>query len=130
MGPFLVFLAALVPLLILDALWITVLMKGFYASQLSGLGLAQPVRLWSGILVWLLLVAGVLLFVLPRADGSVGRAALWGAVFGFIAYGVYDLTNHAFLARWPVQLVIVDIAWGTALCAIVSACAQWASTVN
>jgi uncharacterized membrane protein len=130
MIPILVFLIALVPLVILDALWITVLMKSFYASQFAGIGMAQPIRLWAGVLVWLLIAAGVVIFILPLAKGNVLHAALYGALFGLILYGVYDLTNYAFIAAWPLKLVFVDIAWGAFLCGAVSAVTQWASTLR
>ncbi len=67
-------------------------------------------------LVWLLIALGITLFVLPKAS-SFGSAALWGAAFGFVLYGVYDLTNYALLKGWPLPVVIVDIAWGAFLCA-------------
>lgn len=130
MLPILLFLVALVPLILLDALWITVLMKSFYATQLGGIGMAQPVRLWAGVLVWFLIAAGVVLFILPLAKGNIAHAALYGALFGLILYGVYDLTNYAFIAKWPLKLVVVDMAWGTFLCGAVSAITQWATTFS
>jgi uncharacterized membrane protein len=56
----------------------------------------------------------------PRASRG-GTAAAHGALFGLIVYGVYDFTNLATLRHYPVQLAVVDVAWGTlasALCTI------------
>lgn len=35
------------------------------------------------------------------------------ALFGFMAYATYDLTNMATLRDWPLGLSILDMAWGT-----------------
>ena len=38
-----------------------------------------------------------------------------GAVLGLLCYATYDLTNLATLAKWPVSIVFIDIAWGIVL---------------
>ena len=42
-------------------------------------------------------------------------ATLAGAVLGALAYGTYEFTNYATLARWSPGMVALDVAWGTAL---------------
>jgi len=37
------------------------------------------------------------------------------ALFGFVAYATYDLSNLATLKGWPVWLTVLDMAWGTLL---------------
>jgi uncharacterized membrane protein len=69
------------------------------------------------------------LFALPRVDpehlavSSLG----WGALFGLIVYGVYDMTNMATLENWPVRMVWVDICWGCFLCGVTTWFAALAS---
>ena len=41
------------------------------------------------------------------------------AVFGFVAYATYDLTNQATLTRWSTTITLADMAWGT----VMSVCA-------
>ena len=59
------------------------------------------------------------LMVLAVAPG--GSATAWNktliaaALFGFIAYATYDLTNLATLKNWPIGLSVLDMVWGTAL---------------
>jgi uncharacterized membrane protein len=48
------------------------------------------------------------------------RALTHGALFGFIAYATYDLTNHATMRGWPAIVTVVDLAWGTVLTAAVA----------
>jgi uncharacterized membrane protein len=119
---------ALGGLVLLDGLWLGVLMRSFYREQLGPIarmsegGLAP---IWPvAALVYVLLALGIAVFVTPRA-GGLGSALAFGALFGLVAYGVYDLTNHSTLARWPTAVTLTDIAWGTVSCAVVAA-ATWA----
>ena len=113
------FLLSLVSFAVLDALWLGVLMKGFYRQHLGHLarmadgGLA-PV--WPvAALVYPALAIGLTVFVLGRAKSPI--EALWlGALFGLVTYGVYDLTNHATLRDWPAVLTVVDMTWGAVIC--------------
>jgi uncharacterized membrane protein len=68
-------------------------------------------------------IVGILIFaVRPGLEaGSLAKACLFGALFGFFTYATYDLTNLATLRDWPVLVTVVDIAWGTVLCTLVSA---------
>jgi len=48
-------------------------------------------------------------------EGSPGKAALKGGLFGLVTYAAYDLTNLATIDRWPVLVTVVDLAWGATL---------------
>jgi uncharacterized membrane protein len=118
--------AGLVAAMALDGLWLGLVMKQFYREGLGPIarlgadGSLAPI--WAAALpVYLLLVAGNALFVLPRV-GSAGWpvAAGWGALFGLLIYGVYDLTNLATLRSYSVTLAAVDITWGAVATALVS----------
>jgi uncharacterized membrane protein len=121
---------ALVPFLVVDLLWIGVIARDFYRGQLGPLLLEQP-RMGVAFLFYALYCLGLVIFaVLPGLNaGSLGRAALLGAAFGFFAYATYDLTNLATLKGFPVKMAVVDIAWGTLLGGVVAACsflvARW-----
>ncbi len=112
--------------MILDGIWLGFVMKKFYVTQLAPLGRIVdggfvPVW-WAAALVYVCLGLGIAAFVVPRAT-TLGDAALFGALFGFVVYGVYDLTNYSTLAQYPVTLAIADIAWGTFASAVVAAAA-------
>ena len=51
-------------------------------------------------------------------ENAGGKAALSGAVLGFVAYATYDLTNQATLRVWSTRLTLADMAWGAALTAL------------
>lgn len=123
MKEWLLILIGTVIIVLLDLLWLGLIMKGFY-EQIPGRG---DIRFIPAVLVWLLISAGIVLFVLPHATGWLAALG-WGALFGFILYAVYDLTNYAILAGWPVPVVIVDILWGCVLCGATSALLSFLKT--
>ena len=109
----------------LDALWLGILMKGFYRHQLAAivrLGNGGMAPNWpAALVVYVLLGTGIALFAMPRAS-TVSLAAGSGALFGLVVYGVYDFTNYSTLRQYPFVLTIVDTAWGvvaSATCAAV-----------
>jgi uncharacterized membrane protein len=113
--------------LALDLLWLGVIMKTFYSQQLGELarrhGASLAPRWGAATLVYLLIPAGLILFVRPllEENASYWRAIGWGALYALVVYGVYDLTNLAVLERWTLRMTVADIAWGVTLCGIVSA---------
>lgn len=113
---------------VLDFLWLSTATRLFYRPRLGGLLNELPV--WpAAIGFYLLYAAGVTLFVLrpALAEGSTPLlAALFGAGFGLVAYGTYDLTNQATLKGWPLSVTMVDMVWGALLTAISAGLATWA----
>jgi uncharacterized membrane protein len=63
----------------------------------------------------------VLFVIKPAMDkSSLSHAIIYWALFGFITYATYDLTNLSTLKDWPLMITIVDLAWWTVLAASVS----------
>lgn len=105
----------------IDIIWLGLVASTFYRKYLGFL--MAPTPNWSvTILFYLLYAAGILVFVvLPGLKvNSLKITLLRAALFGFITYATYDLTNLATLENWPVLLSIVDMLWGTFLCVSVS----------
>lgn len=97
----------------------------FFKSEISNIARLTDAGEWDvrylpAALVYLLMSAGLVVFVYPMATSVITAFAL-GALFGLVGYGLYDLTNLATLADWTVRFAIVDILWGTLLCGTVSA---------
>jgi uncharacterized membrane protein len=71
----------------------------------------------AAVLFYLIYIGGIVFLAVQPAlrEGSWTRAALNGAVLGFVAYATYDLTNQATLAVWQWKLTIIDLCWGTFL---------------
>lgn len=110
-------------MLALDAAWLTARSAAssvvFAAIQGSPLSIRWPVA----ALCYLVMIIGLWWFaVRPAADWQ--AAAGNGAALGALVYGVYDLTNHATLQRFPLSYALADWIWGTFLFATVAAVAK------
>lgn len=118
----------LIAMLVLDGLWIGWFAKSLYLEQIGFLMRQHEGQMapnWSGaIVVYIAMVAGIICFVIPKAQGNWLLAAGWGAIFGLVLYSVYDFTNYAIIANWPLKITLIDVAWGTFLCAVASALAS------
>ncbi len=107
----------------IDFLWVALLAKQFYIRQfgahveVSGGSIAT--YLPAVPLVYIIASIGLWVFVVSRAT-SFGNAWAYGALFGFVAYAIYDFTNLAILKQYSWTLTLVDIAWGTWVVALVS----------
>jgi uncharacterized membrane protein len=127
------YLAVLVVIVVLDALWLGVVAKPMYRNAIGHLMADEP-RLWAGALFYVIFAVGLMMFVvLPvGATAGWGKTALTAGLFGFIAYATYDLTNLATLKQWPLWLSLVDLAWGSAVSAAAatagSAVLKWLGT--
>ena len=119
-------------MVLIDMVWLGVIAKPIYQQGIGHL-MADSPKLWAAVLFYVLYPVGLVVFgVLPNAVNqavSVGwlGALLAGAVFGFLAYATYDLTNQATLKTWPVQVTLIDIAWGASATALASGVAAWAA---
>ncbi|PID98802.1 hypothetical protein CSA80_05020 [Candidatus Saccharibacteria bacterium] len=107
---------------VLDFLWLGTVAKTFYRSQIGKLLLDKP-NMTAAVLFYVIYVVGVVMFVISPAleKGSLGYAVTRGALFGFVAYATYDLTNLATMKGFTTKVVLVDLLWGAALTAIVAA---------
>lgn len=105
----------------IDMVWLGFIAKNIYRKYLGAL-LSDTVNWTAAIIFYLVFIVGIFIFViLPSVEKqSVMRALLYGGAFGFITYATYDLTNYATLKGFPLNIVIIDLAWGAVLTAIVS----------
>lgn len=116
-----VYVLLLPVLFVLDFLWLGVVASGLYKRELGSFlrltGDALTPITWAALLVYLAIPLGVVLFALPRVSSGnlVGSALLWGALYGFVLYTVYDMTNYSLIKDWPLKLSVIDICWGVIL---------------
>lgn len=105
----------------IDMIWLGFIARNFYREQLGAL-IAPNVNWMAAIIFYLVFIAGLVLFVIsPAVDkSSWAHALVFGALFGFMCYATYDLTNLATLKGWPVAVTLVDLTWGATLGAAVS----------
>ena len=105
----------------IDIVWLGSVAKNLYRDQLGFL-LKDNFNVTAAAVFYLFFVAGMLFFVINRAvELSSWQYALFaGAFFGFITYSTYDMTNLATIKDWPLMITVIDIVWGSFLCAATS----------
>jgi uncharacterized membrane protein len=115
------YLIALPIFAMFDLLWLGLIARGFYQSQLGHL--LGPLNWYAALIFYAVFLGGLVYFALMPAllHESFARVLVVGALYGFFTYATYDLTNQATLKSWPVVVTVVDIVWGTMLGAVVAA---------
>ncbi len=105
----------------IDILWLGLIAKNIYRKYLGAL-MSETVNWAAAFIFYLLFIAGIFIFVIvPSLEKqSPGRAIVLGALFGLITYATYDLTNYATLKGFPINVVVIDLIWGTFLTTVVS----------
>lgn len=101
---------------VIDIIWLGLVAKKLYSKWIGHLMLEKPN--WTAAIIFyvLYIVFLVIIVLLPaHSNHSLTDAMVYGTLFGFITYATYDLTNLATLKTWPLQMVIVDILWGSFL---------------
>lgn len=129
MGFFKLYAVAVVTFFVIDLPWLGVVARSFYQSQMGHLMRAN-VNWGAAALFFLVFVTGIVVLVVwPAVERqSLRQALLLGALFGLVTYAAHDLTNLATLEGCPVQVAIVDPAWGMVLCSTVSTVTYQASS--
>jgi uncharacterized membrane protein len=112
--PIVIYVTGLAGFLALDAVWLSTMAPRVYKPAMGDL-VAPGVNLGAAALFYLIYGVGIVAFAVMPALGA-GRwttAFALGALLGLVAYGTYDLTNHATLRNWPMIVTVLDMAWGT-----------------
>ena len=106
--------AITVVMLFADAVWLTATAAGTRKIFAAIQGQPLTVRWIPAVAVYAIMIAAVWFFaVQPSADWM--EAGGRGAALGLSAYGIYDLTNYASLAKYPLSFALTDMTWGAVL---------------
>ena len=100
----------------IDFVWLTTMTNRLYKPVIGPIMADKP-DMKAVVAFYLISIAGTVFLAIAPAlkEGNWTRAAINGAVLGFVAYATYDLTNQATLAVWQTKLTIIDLIWGTTL---------------
>jgi uncharacterized membrane protein len=110
------YLATLIVLIPVDFLFLGVVAKGLFASEVGDmLGGLRPL---PAVLFYLLYVAGILIFVSGSITANWQTTLLYGALFGFFCYATFELTSLSLLKHWTWTVVVVDVPWGSFVTAV------------
>lgn len=118
---FLYYGIALVVFIVIDLIWLGFIAKDLYSKYLGYL-MADKVNWIAAVIFYLIFIGGILYFVLYPSlmDKSLTNLIIRAALFGFMTYATYDLTNLATIKDWPIQITMIDLIWGTTLSTSVS----------
>lgn len=116
-----VYLVAVVSFFAIDMAWLGFIAKDIYKEQL-GFIMKTNFNWVAAFIFYFIYIFGLVFFVINPAleKGQFFYALFVGALFGFITYATYDLTNLSTLENWPIKITIIDLLWGTVLGASVS----------
>jgi uncharacterized membrane protein len=118
---FLYYGIALVVFMVIDLIWLGFIAKDLYSKYLGYL-MSDKVNWIAAVIFYLIFIGGILYFVIYPSllDQNITNLVIRAALFGFITYATYDLTNLATIKDWPIQITIIDLIWGTTLSTSVS----------
>jgi uncharacterized membrane protein len=112
------YLATLFVLVPLDFLFLGVVAKDFFTSQVGNM--LGEIKLVPAAIFYLLYVVGVLIFVSGSPSVTWQTTLLYGALFGLFCYATFDLTSLALLRNWSWAVALVDVGWGAVVTAVSS----------
>lgn len=122
---FAVYLAGLGTIIIGDYIWLWNVAKSFTIREFWNLVSVTDgsidIKLGVGLTAWAIIAGLVYVSVIHSGLASSYGSALWyGAIIGFLSYAMYDLTNLTFLKWYSTLFTVVDVLWGTFLCAMIA----------
>lgn len=119
------FLVVAVVMVAMDVLWLGFIAKPLYQDGIGHLMAERP-QLLAALAFYMVYAVGLVVFVVAPRAGMAGwqSTALMAALFGFVAYATYDLSNLATLKNWPLWLSLIDMAWGALASAVAAASAK------
>lgn len=111
---------------VFDAVWWGWLAHDFFLNTMSHLvvlkeGVLQ-IKTFSGVFVYTVMSTSLTFFVRmdPRAN-SLAKAVGIGAFFGFTLFCLFDVTSHTLIRDYPINMVVVDVLWGTFMTSSITA---------
>jgi uncharacterized membrane protein len=110
------YVATLLVLTGLDFIFLGFVAKGFFAAQVGDM--LGDIRPLPAVLFYLIYVVGILVFVSATPSANWQSTLLYGALFGLFCYATFELTALSLLKHWTWPVVLLDIAWGSAVTAV------------
>jgi uncharacterized membrane protein len=110
---FLLYFVTLTVFAAVDLLWIWIISRRLYRTNLEGL-LRAKFNVVPAVLFYLLYTIGLMIFIIVPAfnNTSLGQAMGMGVLFGMFTFGTYALVNLAVIRDWPLLIVLVDLIEG------------------
>lgn len=115
-------IVSFIVMIALDAVWLMSMSGRFYKPYL-GYIFADDLNYVAGLIFYVMYSFGLAYLILMPYMNSASAMDIFvkGCVLGCMAYGAYDLTNHATIKNWPAIVTVVDMMWGTFVTGFTSA---------
>lgn len=113
-------IVAILLMLVLDAIWLT-LMNPRYGELIKSVqGSPMQTRLVPAIIAYILMIVGLLYIVLENIKKDSSNNIIWlsfkyGFLFGFVVYGIFNSTNLAIFKGYSWTMAVADTLWGSFL---------------
>jgi uncharacterized membrane protein len=114
---FLETLVTAIIMFVIDLGWLTYRMD-YHNNLVKNIqGTLPVIRPVPAALIYILIPIAVMVFaVIPST--TITEAIIKGTFLGLCMYGVYDLTNFAMFTKYTLDMTVIDMAWGSFLCAV------------
>lgn len=107
-------------LMILDFIWIF-LNKDLYAKVIKNIqNTKMSINIMGALVAYLLMIIGFVRFIVPNIPhkdmdfkNKLINAFKYGALFGFVVYGIYNATNIAIFKNYSISIAFIDTLWGS-----------------
>jgi uncharacterized membrane protein len=113
------YIFAIILLTIIDFTWLSINKKMYNSLVNSVQGTNITMRLSGALIAYPLMYIGLvfIVFKLIEYDKTEKNKLIlslkYGALFGFIVYGIYNATNYAIFSGYKFSSGIIDTMWGT-----------------
>lgn len=109
---------------VLDAIWIGGFAKKIYENEIPHL-MAKTISAAPAAAFYVIHLAGTVYLVVRPDDHTrtTKQRLIDGAVLGGLAWGTFGMTNAAIMDRFPINVALIDTAWGAFLTATTAAVA-------
>jgi uncharacterized membrane protein len=104
------YVATLAVMVALDFLFLGMLAKGFFQSNVGEM-MKEP-NFAAAAMFYAFYAAGIVIFVNSAASTTWQQTLLFGALFGLLCYGTFDLTMLSIIKGWQWKVAAVDMSWG------------------
>lgn len=122
---FRLFLVGLLVYLVLDGIWLGIIQKQAWQTQIQQIQNSPPIfRAEWGAMAYVCLQIFLLLFIMPLTTTR-EEAAVYGFMGGLLLYGVFDFTNLAIFHRYTIQTALTDMIWGGLVTAAAAVSVHW-----
>lgn len=118
--------AAAVIFAVMDSIWFSVFMKKFAEEKLGHLlrlsGGNLSAHMPSALAAYALMIIIAVVFMLPKisVENSMLTNFLFGVLFGFCIFGIFDFTNGALLKDYSFSFMLIDSLWGGLMYGVVA----------